>query len=220
MVTSTTIPPNTIQLKYPRYSRRVQSKSEPSHASQESDNEVVAIPVLGKVSEESPSPGDFRSGTSNQCLQHTPIINGQRHTSAPASKSIIGGASISHIPKPAIPKVSVNHLTPAHMPAHLEPDIGRPEVNSQSQHKQDNSGVIKMMSQENVLKIQPTNNNAKLEVAANKGDHVVGDENQPSTPTTRQALSRTNRGWKRGRGYWPRGRRGRGTNRGLPTSTA
>lgn len=192
------------ELKLPCYSRRVQSKSEPSQVSQTSE---------GQLSEGSDTEGAALDPVSKE--PRSPVY---RHVSLPSMKS--GTTSGSQIPKPiehnnALPSTtqSGGNQTPAiaHSPE-KQPRGQKTEplrsssatyipANAGSSLGKENSGV-KIMS----------DNRPAMPPSANAPDSngPSGGGNEPAVSSQR----RGNRGGRRGKGSWYRGRRGRGNYRG------
>ncbi|KAF7550820.1 hypothetical protein G7046_g7889 [Stylonectria norvegica] len=194
-----------VELKHPRYSRRVQSKSEPSHTSQDSEVAEKELFVLPDVTEEPAS------------LAH-------RRVSAPPLKA----ATVlpSHIPKPPGNGhlANITRFTPVRGPP--QPNDAKPTTVSSTLPgltQLDKLPLCQKLSsgchQETVPGHKPPTTTRSVD---NKRT-ASGVENQPPSLDTEPALSNqrgANRGGRRGRASWSRGRRGRGGNRGASQSGA
>ncbi|KFA77004.1 hypothetical protein S40288_11403, partial [Stachybotrys chartarum IBT 40288] len=111
-----------VHFKEPRYSRRIQSKSEPSHTSQDSDPVDAAPCVPEDVLRELPTPG-------------------QRHVSAPPAKNTAHGPQKSHVLEvevpTAIPSTTGNDLIPRRV---SEVSATHPSTRSKSRRRTHQSG--------------------------------------------------------------------------------
>ncbi|KAL2683128.1 hypothetical protein Neosp_007595 [[Neocosmospora] mangrovei] len=192
-------------LKLPCYSRRVQSKSEPSQVSQTSE---------GQLSE-----GSDTEGAALDSVPKEPRSPVYRHVSLPSMKSG------SQIPKP----VEHNNTLPSTTQSggNQTPTIARsPEKQPRGQkteHLRSNSATyttasagsssgkenssVRIMSDSRPVMPPSTN--------APSSNGPSGGGNEPTVSSQR----RGNRGGRRGKGSWYRGRRGRGSYRGGAAGT-
>ncbi|KAI8666076.1 hypothetical protein NCS57_00831200 [Fusarium keratoplasticum] len=197
------------ELKLPCYSRRVQSKSEPSQVSQTSE---------GQLSEGSDTERAALDPVSKE--PRSPVY---RHVSLPSMKG--GTTSGSQIPKPiehnnALPSTTQRggNQTPtiAHSPE-KQPRGQKTEplrsssatyipASAGSSSGKENSGVRIMSDGRPVM---PPGTNAP------NSNGPSGGGNEPAVSSQR----RGNRGGRRGKGSWYRGRRGRGSYRGGAAGT-
>ncbi|KPM44855.1 Heavy metal tolerance protein [Neonectria ditissima] len=192
--------PQPAELKHPCYSRRVQSKSEPSHDLNESAAEQVALP---DVPEE-------------------PTILAHRHVSAPMKT----GFNI----RSQIPRLNELHQTSTHSRplSPIASDCSsytRPTVESSPQggvvYARKHDPSLRNISAKSLPADMGSPSNDKKGSETKPKDKckgvTPGNENErPSNSAEAEGQNprRASRGSKRGRGSWYRGRRGRGNNRG------
>ncbi|KAJ3520900.1 hypothetical protein NM208_g13529 [Fusarium decemcellulare] len=188
----------TFELKLPFYSRRVQSKSEPSQSSQAADESDAEEPALTPVPEEPPSPV-------------------HRRVSLPSMKT----STASHIPKLA----ERGDNLPSNRPAENNQKFAAPQLPGMKPPNQktpsssrNSSGACPSTSMGSSLGKE----NLAGKIQSDKGDTVSSINNEPcdkEAESTTSAQRRGARGGRRGRGPWYRGRRGRGSHRSEPNGT-
>lgn len=201
-----------VELKHPYYSRRVQSKSEPSHNSQDSevfDDELTFLPEVSEESTPTVSDGGQRCSMSANRKQT------YRRVSAPPVKFNSAGAMSQ------IPKLLGQHQNTTESPLHLVlPNKANDHADSILPTKVTGSHISKDLHTNDCTTSSPNEATRVMERGKQISNRdqkqaCTGVENTSSSDGADSTLNQhpANRSGKRGRGGY-RGRRGRGGNRG------
>lgn len=212
-----------MELKHPRYSRRIQSKSEPSHASQDSEAADDELEFLQHITEESAS---LVSGSVRKHEDYSDMAQTLRRVSAPA----VHVDPVPFIPHPTTPlkpqgQIQQEQATARpHSQPHSRPlgTTPTPRADSTSFSNNQQQDPAPLVSEAQTTSVLPSGmQHAKTTRSVSKST-VSNTENEPPSQEPDNTLStqrRASRGNRRGRGQWFRGRRGRSGNRGGASST-